>query len=175
MQAPFTLTPLNKVQCNETLTLISCSLMEGCSRFRCDVTEQTPCGDVFCASVSAADTEDVCIVERLFSSSLVAIVSLKAPRKLKVCHFKKGTEICNYSYSNTILAVKLNRQVGEIKMTTRLVLFLSVLLMLPLSPCRGWLCVWKSRFTFTTSETWKCCTPSERLHPTRQVGSHKLD
>ncbi|XP_045567616.1 WD repeat domain phosphoinositide-interacting protein 2 isoform X3 [Salmo salar] len=58
------------------------------------------------------DTEDVCIVERLFSSSLVAIVSLKAPRKLKVCHFKKGTEICNYSYSNTILAVKLNRQVG---------------------------------------------------------------
>ncbi|XP_025762582.1 WD repeat domain phosphoinositide-interacting protein 2 isoform X2 [Oreochromis niloticus] len=59
---------------------------------------------------STADTEDVCIVERLFSSSLVAIVSLKAPRKLKVCHFKKGTEICNYSYSNTILAVKLNRQ-----------------------------------------------------------------
>ncbi|KAM8933454.1 WD repeat domain phosphoinositide-interacting protein 2 isoform 1-T1 [Pelodytes ibericus] len=56
------------------------------------------------------DTEDICIVERLFSSSLVAIVSLKAPRKLKVCHFKKGTEICNYSYSNTILAVKLNRQ-----------------------------------------------------------------
>ncbi|KAK2081931.1 WD repeat domain phosphoinositide-interacting protein 2 [Saguinus oedipus] len=56
------------------------------------------------------DTEDVCIVDRLFSSSLVAILSLKAPRKLKVCHFKKGTEICNYSYSNTILAVKLNRQ-----------------------------------------------------------------
>jgi len=55
------------------------------------------------------DTEDICIVERLFSSSLVAIVSLSSPRKLKVCHFKKGTEICNYSYSNTILAVKLNR------------------------------------------------------------------
>ncbi|XP_033100629.1 WD repeat domain phosphoinositide-interacting protein 2-like isoform X2 [Anneissia japonica] len=55
------------------------------------------------------DNEDICIVERLFSSSLVAIVSLSSPRKLKVCHFKKGTEICNYSYSNTILAVKLNR------------------------------------------------------------------
>ncbi|XP_013969786.1 WD repeat domain phosphoinositide-interacting protein 2 isoform X6 [Canis lupus familiaris] len=63
-----------------------------------------------CPRLLSADTEDVCIVERLFSSSLVAIVSLKAPRKLKVCHFKKGTEICNYSYSNTILAVKLNRQ-----------------------------------------------------------------
>ncbi|XP_046557402.1 WD repeat domain phosphoinositide-interacting protein 2-like isoform X1 [Haliotis rubra] len=56
------------------------------------------------------DTDDICIVERLFSSSLVAIVSLSSPRKLKVCHFKKGTEICNYSYSNSILAVKLNRQ-----------------------------------------------------------------
>ncbi|XP_017891108.1 WD repeat domain phosphoinositide-interacting protein 2 isoform X3 [Ceratina calcarata] len=55
------------------------------------------------------DTEDVYIVERLFSSSLVAVVSLRSPRKLKVCHFRKGTEICNYSYSNTILAVKLNR------------------------------------------------------------------
>lgn len=55
------------------------------------------------------DSEDICIVERLFSSSLVAIVSLSSPRKLKVCHFKKGTEICNYSYSNTILAVRLNR------------------------------------------------------------------
>ncbi|XP_076264159.1 WD repeat domain phosphoinositide-interacting protein 2-like isoform X3 [Rhynchophorus ferrugineus] len=54
-------------------------------------------------------TEDCCVVERLFSSSLVAVVSLVAPRKLKVCHFKKGTEICNYSYSNTILGVKLNR------------------------------------------------------------------
>ncbi|XP_043465013.1 WD repeat domain phosphoinositide-interacting protein 2 isoform X2 [Leptopilina heterotoma] len=55
------------------------------------------------------DTEDVFIVERLFNSSLLAMVSLSSPRKLKVCHFKKGTEICNYSYSNTILAVKLNR------------------------------------------------------------------
>ncbi|XP_070580026.1 WD repeat domain phosphoinositide-interacting protein 2-like isoform X2 [Ptychodera flava] len=53
--------------------------------------------------------EDICIVERLFSSSLVAMVSLSSPRKLKVCHFKKGTEICNYSYPNTILAVRLNR------------------------------------------------------------------
>ncbi|XP_033749748.1 WD repeat domain phosphoinositide-interacting protein 2-like isoform X1 [Pecten maximus] len=56
------------------------------------------------------ENEDICIVERLFSSSLVAIVSLSSPRKLKVCHFKKGTEICNYSYSNSILAVRLNRQ-----------------------------------------------------------------
>merc|ERR1712213_20260 len=58
-------------------------------------------------------TEDVYIAERLFSSSLVAIVSHSAPRKLKVCHFKKGTEICNYSYTSKILAVKMNRAVSE--------------------------------------------------------------
>lgn len=62
---------------------------------------------------SISESEDICIVERLFSSSLVAIVSLSSPRKLKVCHFKKGTEICNYSYSNSILAVRLNRQVSK--------------------------------------------------------------
>lgn len=58
------------------------------------------------------ESEDICIVERLFSSSLVAVVSLSSPRKLRVCHFKKGNEICNYSYSNTILGVKLNRAVS---------------------------------------------------------------
>lgn len=28
---------------------------------------------------------------------------------IKVCHFKKGTEICNYNYPSEILAVRLNR------------------------------------------------------------------
>lgn len=57
------------------------------------------------------DVEDICIVERLFSSSLIAIVSMANPRKLRVYHFKKGTEICNYCYSNTVLSVRLNRNV----------------------------------------------------------------
>lgn len=55
------------------------------------------------------ETEATCVVERLFSSSLVAMVGQTSARKLKVCHFKKGSEICNYSYSNSILAVRLNR------------------------------------------------------------------
>jgi autophagy-related protein 18 len=55
------------------------------------------------------ELEDICIVERLFSSSLIAIVSMANPRKLRVFHFKKGTEICNYCYSNTVLSVRLNR------------------------------------------------------------------
>uniref|UniRef100_A0A9J8AND9 WD repeat domain, phosphoinositide interacting 1 n=1 Tax=Cyprinus carpio carpio TaxID=630221 RepID=A0A9J8AND9_CYPCA len=56
------------------------------------------------------ETPDVYIVERLFSSSLVVVVSQSMPRRMNVYHFKKGTEICNYSYSNNILAVRLNRQ-----------------------------------------------------------------
>ncbi|TRY59629.1 hypothetical protein DNTS_003899 [Danionella cerebrum] len=58
----------------------------------------------------SAETPDVYIVERLFSSSLVVVVSQSMPRRMNVYHFKKGTEICNYSYSNNILAVRLNRQ-----------------------------------------------------------------
>ncbi|XP_071777471.2 WD repeat domain phosphoinositide-interacting protein 1 isoform X1 [Centroberyx gerrardi] len=58
----------------------------------------------------SAETPDVYIVERLFSSSLVVVVSTAMPRRMNVYHFKKGTEICNYSYSNNILAVRLNRQ-----------------------------------------------------------------
>ncbi|XP_066560702.1 WD repeat domain phosphoinositide-interacting protein 1 isoform X2 [Amia ocellicauda] len=60
--------------------------------------------------IHESKTPDVYIVERLFSSSLVVVVSLAMPRRMNVYHFKKGTEICNYSYSNNILAVRLNRQ-----------------------------------------------------------------
>lgn len=72
------------------------------------------------------ESEDICIVERLFSSSLVAVVSLSSPRKLRVCHFKKGNEICNYSYSNTILGVKLNRAVSILLSNCLIYIFLSV-------------------------------------------------
>ncbi|XP_062546887.1 WD repeat domain phosphoinositide-interacting protein 2-like isoform X2 [Armigeres subalbatus] len=60
--------------------------------------------EIFCSH-----DEDTRIAERLFSSSLVAVVTASEPHKLKVCHFKKGTEICNYSYPKDILSVKLNR------------------------------------------------------------------
>ncbi|XP_003745442.1 WD repeat domain phosphoinositide-interacting protein 2 [Galendromus occidentalis] len=57
----------------------------------------------------SGEQEDIALIERLFNSSLVAFVSLPSSRKLKVCHFKRGKEITNFSYSNAILAVKLNR------------------------------------------------------------------
>ncbi|XP_071987877.1 WD repeat domain phosphoinositide-interacting protein 1 isoform X2 [Engystomops pustulosus] len=56
------------------------------------------------------DLSDVYIVERLFSSSLVVVVSHSKPRQMNVFHFKKGTEICNYNYSANILSIRLNRQ-----------------------------------------------------------------
>lgn len=60
--------------------------------------------EIFCCN-----DEDTKIAERLFSSSLVAVVTASEPNILKVCHFKKGTEICNYTYVSDILSVKLNR------------------------------------------------------------------
>ncbi|VDN06807.1 unnamed protein product [Thelazia callipaeda] len=50
-------------------------------------------------------------IERLFSSSLLMIVSTQAPRKLRIYHFQKNNEICAQSYTNTVLAVKVNRDV----------------------------------------------------------------
>ena len=53
----------------------------------------------------------VYIAERLFSSSLVAVVSRDNPRTLRVCHFNKGTEITSRKFDTKILSVKLNREV----------------------------------------------------------------
>lgn len=60
--------------------------------------------EIFCSN-----NEEIKITERLFSSSLVVVVTAAEVNKLKVCHFKKGSEICNYSYPSPILSVKLNR------------------------------------------------------------------
>jgi len=59
--------------------------------------------------VYQSDEPDVYIAERLFSSSLVAVVSSNNARTLRVCHFKKGSEICRYSYGDRIRAVRMNR------------------------------------------------------------------
>lgn len=119
-----------------------------------------------------AATDGVQIVERLFSSSLVAIVSLQSPRKLRVCHFRKNNEICNYSYANTILGVRLNRAVSLINLKKSLwsvcdiskqpknvivPAFLHVFLLINF---RDWLFAWRKCFIFITSVIWKYCTLS---------------
>lgn len=55
------------------------------------------------------DSKDVVLIERLFSSSLVAFVTSDLPAKLVVHHFKKETEVCTYSYNTKILAIKINK------------------------------------------------------------------
>ncbi|CAJ0961827.1 unnamed protein product, partial [Mesorhabditis belari] len=53
---------------------------------------------------------DAIIVERLFNSSLVVIVSRTQPRIMYVYHSQSKNMICDYKYGNTVLAVKLNRE-----------------------------------------------------------------
>lgn len=69
---------------------------------------------------STVETPDVYIVERLFSSSLVVVVSTATPQRMNIYHFKKGTEICNYSYPSDVLSVKLNRQVSGFRSSNTL-------------------------------------------------------
>lgn len=54
--------------------------------------------------------EDICLFERLFSSSLVAVVTTKLPKKLFIQNFKQKREICSYTYIDDILSVKMNRK-----------------------------------------------------------------
>ncbi|XP_061086240.1 WD repeat domain phosphoinositide-interacting protein 1-like isoform X2 [Conger conger] len=88
---------------NQDTTSLAVGTKTGYRLFSVTLVDRLDC-------IHESETPDVYIVERLFSSSLVVVVSLTMPRRMNVYHFKKGTEICNYSYSNNILAVRLNRQ-----------------------------------------------------------------
>lgn len=56
-----------------------------------------------------SEAEDVILVERLFSTSLIALVTASHPSKLVLHHFKKHKEVCSYKYASNILAIKLNK------------------------------------------------------------------
>ncbi|XP_029293039.1 WD repeat domain phosphoinositide-interacting protein 1 isoform X2 [Cottoperca gobio] len=88
---------------NQDSTSLALGTKTGYKLFSLTMVEKLDC-------IHECDTPDVYIVERLFSSSLVVVVSTAIPQRMNIYHFKKGTEICNYSYPNNILAVKLNRQ-----------------------------------------------------------------
>lgn len=53
---------------------------------------------------------DVCIVEKHYSCSLIAYVSLESPRQLVLYNYTKGAKIDTKHFHNTILSVKLNRK-----------------------------------------------------------------
>ncbi|XP_062142603.1 WD repeat domain phosphoinositide-interacting protein 2 isoform X2 [Drosophila sulfurigaster albostrigata] len=56
------------------------------------------------------NAEQIKIVERLFNSSLVVLVTAQKPNCLKMLHFKKKQDICNCFYPSEILCVRMNRQ-----------------------------------------------------------------
>uniref|UniRef100_A0A3Q3L110 WD repeat domain, phosphoinositide interacting 1 n=1 Tax=Mastacembelus armatus TaxID=205130 RepID=A0A3Q3L110_9TELE len=88
---------------NQDSTSLALGTKTGYKLFSLTMVEKLDC-------IHESEIPDVFIVERLFSSSLVVVVSSTMPQRMNVNHFKKGTEICSYSYPNKILAVKLNRQ-----------------------------------------------------------------
>ena len=55
------------------------------------------------------NAENIRIVERLFNSSLVVLVTAQKPNCLKMLHFKKKQDICNCVYPSEILCVRMNR------------------------------------------------------------------
>ncbi|KAM9394191.1 WD repeat domain phosphoinositide-interacting protein 1 isoform 2-T2 [Pholidichthys leucotaenia] len=88
---------------NQDSTSLAVGTSSGYKLFSLTMVEKLDC-------IHESEIPDAYIVERLFSSSLVVVVSAAAPERMHIYHFKKGTEICNYSYPNNILAIKLNRQ-----------------------------------------------------------------
>merc|ERR1711971_324202 len=87
---------------NQDTTCVAVGTPEGYSLYSLNSTDVLE-------PVYKSDERDVYIAERLFSSSLVAVVSGASPRTLRIEHFKKGTEICRYSYGDRIRAVRMNR------------------------------------------------------------------
>merc|ERR1712130_105424 len=87
---------------NQDTTCVAVGTPEGYSLYSLNSTDVLD-------PVYKSDERDVYIAERLFSSSLVAVVSGASPRTPRIEHFKKGTEICRYSYGDRIRAVRMNR------------------------------------------------------------------
>ncbi|XP_037958527.1 WD repeat domain phosphoinositide-interacting protein 1 isoform X2 [Teleopsis dalmanni] len=59
--------------------------------------------------IFSKDNENIRLVERLFNSSLVVLVTVQKPNCLKMLHFKKKQNICNCVYPSEILCVRMNR------------------------------------------------------------------
>merc|ERR1712198_277175 len=87
---------------NQDSTCVAVGTPSGYSLFTLNSTDSLE-------PVYRSDEPDVYIAEQLFSSSLVGVVSSSNERTLRICHFKKGTEICRYSYGDRIRAVRMNR------------------------------------------------------------------
>ncbi|XP_036340735.1 WD repeat domain phosphoinositide-interacting protein 1, partial [Rhagoletis pomonella] len=83
----------------------SISVLDGSDGFRifsinsCDKVEE----------IYARDSEHIILIERLFNSSLVVMVTAEKPHCLQMLHFKKNQKICNCVYPTNILSIRMNR------------------------------------------------------------------
>lgn len=66
--------------------------------------------DITLEDIHSSNGEEICLVERLFSSSLVAIVSLNAPRKLKVCSYEINLNTFKINICETALGMPLQER-----------------------------------------------------------------
>ncbi|XP_035214821.1 WD repeat domain phosphoinositide-interacting protein 2-like isoform X2 [Stegodyphus dumicola] len=89
---------------NQTSTALSVGSKNGYMLY--DLDQVHECQPTY----ESRNIEDVCIIERNFSTSLVAYVSLHSPRNLVLYNYNKGTEILEKLFPNTVLSVKLNRK-----------------------------------------------------------------
>lgn len=90
-------------------------------------------------SFSLLAFEDVHIVERVFFSSFIAIVSTQSPRNLFVFPINKDNETYKNGFSSDVLAVKFSRSV----MITLLMIYQTIK---RLFSFRDWWSVWKEVF-----------------------------
>uniref|UniRef100_A0AAV2M144 WD repeat domain phosphoinositide-interacting protein 2 n=1 Tax=Knipowitschia caucasica TaxID=637954 RepID=A0AAV2M144_KNICA len=103
--APDADTRHNCVSFNQDTTSLALGAQQGFRLF-----SLTTVDSLDCIYHSTADGQRVRLVERLYGSSLVVVVSSLTPHRLHIYHFKKGTEICCYSYPSPVHVVRLNRQ-----------------------------------------------------------------
>ncbi|XP_055630210.1 WD repeat domain phosphoinositide-interacting protein 2-like [Toxorhynchites rutilus septentrionalis] len=65
--------------------------------------------DVMLDHICHSCKEEIVLVEHLYNTSLIVVVALNEPTKLKTFHLRRRAEICSLSYPHPILAVKMNR------------------------------------------------------------------
>ncbi|XP_011176630.2 WD repeat domain phosphoinositide-interacting protein 2 isoform X1 [Zeugodacus cucurbitae] len=92
-------------QLNFNQDFTSISVLDGSDGFRifsinsCDKVEE----------IYTSDAEHIVLMERLFNTSLVVMVTAENPNCLQMLHFKKNQKICNCVYPTNILSIRMNR------------------------------------------------------------------
>ncbi|XP_053961786.1 WD repeat domain phosphoinositide-interacting protein 2 isoform X1 [Anastrepha ludens] len=80
-------------------------VLDGSDGFR--IFNINSCDEV--EEIYAEHSEHIILVERLFNSSLLVMVTAEKPHCLQMVHFKKNQKICNCVYPTKIISIRMNR------------------------------------------------------------------